>query len=197
MNTKKIVVGILGLGLLAAVAALAMLQLFAPGAAAVAQTNSGQPEMMLAVSEVVNGESYSGEVRVSFAEAAGLPTTAPAALGLFLKHSGDTLTLGAGPIEVEVAVERVNDEPPTTNIQASHGGDEVTVLVTEDTAVYADTTASPHITPEDITAGHKTIARTIAPGSLDDIGENMIVRVWGTEQNGQLVADVLVYELIK
>ncbi|MCL4261648.1 MAG: hypothetical protein KJ069_00465 [Anaerolineae bacterium] len=197
MNTKKLVIGILGLGLLVAAVALAMLQLFAPGAAAVAQTNSGQPEMVLAVSEVVNGESFSGEVRVSFAEAAGLPESAPTALGLFLGRSGDTLTLGTGPLEVEVAVERVNDEPPTTNIQASHGGDEVTVLVTEETAVYADTTASPHITPEDIAAGHKTIPRTIAPGSLEDIGENMIVRVWGMEQNGQLVADVLVYEPIR
>ncbi len=197
MNTKNLVIGVLGLGLLVAVAAFAMWQLFAPSTTAVAQTNSGQPEMVLAVSEVVNGESFSGEVRVSFAEAAGLPATAPAALGLFLGQIGDTLTLGTGPIEVSVAVERVNDEEPTTTVQATHGGNELTVLVTEDTAVYADTTASPHITPEDITAGHKTIARTIAPASLDAIGENMIVRVWGTEQNGQLVADVLVYEPIR
>ncbi len=197
MNTKKMVVGILGLGLLAAVAAFAIWQLFAPGTTAVAQSSAGQPEIVMAVSEVVNGESFSGEVRVSFAEAAGLPTTSPAALGLFLERSGDTLTLGTGPIAVEVGVERVNDEEPVTTIQASHDGDEVTVLVTEGTAVYADTTASPHITPEDIAAGHKTINRTIAPGSLDAIGENMIVRVWGAEQNGQFVADVLVYELIK
>lgn len=197
MNTKKLVIGILGLGLLVAAAAFAMWQLFAPGTTAVAQSSAGQPEIVMAVSEVVNGESYSGEVRVSFAEAAGLPTTASAAFGLFLGHSGDTLTLGTAPIAVEVGVERINDEEPVTTIQASHDGDEVTVLVTENTAVYADTTASPHITPEDIEVGHKTITRTIAPGSLDEMGENMIVRVWGTTQNGQLVADVLVYEPIR
>jgi hypothetical protein len=201
MNGKKLIVIVFTMGVLVGAAALALLQLFPTTEPALAQEGAGQPngqpKMVLAVSEVVNGETFSGQVEVSFTEAAGLPASAPAATGLFLSQSGDTLTLGTGPLELSVSVERLNDEEPTTSVQANHGGDEVTVLVTGETAVYADTTPQPDITPEDIEAGSKTIARTIAPGSLAEIGENMIVRVWGTEQNGQFVADVLVYEQIR
>jgi hypothetical protein len=69
--------------------------------------------------------------------------------------------------------------------------------VTADTIVYKDTTSTPEVTPEDLETGHKVITRTVEPGSLDEVGEGMILRVWGQTLGGRIVADVLVFEQIQ
>jgi hypothetical protein len=136
-------------------------------------------------------------VRVTYEDAAELPDEPAALSGLFVDRDGDTFTVGTGPVAVEVSVEVVNDQDPVTTIHANHHGDEAEFVVTPATIIYKDTTAQPQITPEDIEAGEMTILSTVAPGSLDEIGENMELRIWGTEQNGQLVADVLLYAPIR
>lgn len=199
MNRKFLIMGVFLAGFLGGALALVALQVFPLGTAVLAQTGgeSGERVVVIAVEEVINGETFAGEVRVVYEDAPELPAGPPAQRGLFLGRSSDMFTLGTGPLEVELAIEVLNDEEPVTTVQASHGGDEVTFTVTPDTIVYQDTTERPHITPADIEAGEMTISRTVAPGSLDEIGDTMIIRVWGTEQGGQLVADVLVYEPIR
>lgn len=192
LTATGLVVGALALALLLALPAPDAAQAQAPETAAPAQ-----PVMIMAVEQVVNGERFAGEVTVSFTDDPALPAAAPDRSGLFLNRSGDVLTVGTGAIEVEVGVEVFNDNDPVTTIQASHGGDELAIRVTPSTLIYADTTGRPEITPADITAGHKVIQRSLAPGSLDDIGEHMVLRAWGTLQNGELVADILVYEPIR
>lgn len=196
MNTKKLVLIGLGAGLVLGMVAVALFSLFPSPTPALAQSGAG-PEIIISVHEVVNGETFAGDVRISYVDAPELPAAAPAASGLFLGRDGNLLHLGAGGISVEVDTEQVNGEEPVTTVQASHDGETVTVQVTAATAVYADTTPHPDITPADIEAGSKTISRTVAPGSVDEIGENSIIRVWGSEQNGQIVADVLVHEPIR
>ena len=192
-----IVVGVILFGALAA-----LLGLLLPFVGTVAAQSPGEGAgservMLVAVEENINGESFGGEVRLTFKDAAELPEGAADASGLFLELGGNTLTLGTGPIEVEVGVEVVNDEEPVTTVNASHRGDEVAVTVNDNTIFYRDTTARPDITPEDIEAGEMVISGTVEAGSLDEIGENMLIRVWGSEQDGVFVADVLVYEPIR
>lgn len=188
------IAGVLLFGVIAVMASLLL-----PFAnTALAQNSGGSGRVMvLAVEQNINGERFGGEVRVTFEEAAELPAEAPDADGLYLGRDGSTLTLGGSPIEVTVDVEVVNNEEPATTVNASHGGAEMTVVVTDATLIYEDTTPQPDITPADIEAGELTVTRTVTPGSLDDLGENMLVRAWGSEQDGVLVADILVYEAIQ
>ncbi len=157
----------------------------------------GERVMVLAVEQVVNGESYGGEVRVRYEDPPELPSQAAQASGLFLGLDGSTLELGTGSIEVQVEVRIVNDEEPDETVNARHSGDEITVQVDADTVILEDTTPRPEITPADIEAGEKTIVRSVAPGSLDRLSENMLVRVWGSWQGDVLLADLVVYEAIR
>jgi hypothetical protein len=98
---------------------------------------------------------------------------------------------------VDVSVEALNDQEPVTTINASHDGDDVAVTVDENTVYYKDVTERPEITPEMIAAGEHQVTLELEPGSLDEIGDNMEIRAWGEVVDGQLVADVLVYGVIK
>jgi hypothetical protein len=197
---KWIVLSIFLVGFVVGAVALASFVLMSPGTAVLAQTGgeTGQPEAVIAVEQVINGESFSGEVRVIYEDSPDLPSEPAATGGLFLARNGDTFSVNSGPIEVEVSVDVVNDEEPVRSVSARPiGEDEASFVITDKTIIYEDVTEEPNITPEDIEAGELIITRTVVPGSADEIGENMVLRAWGSEQNGQIVADVLVYEPIR
>jgi hypothetical protein len=187
--------------ILLGVAAIVFIQAYNPPAAVSAQgveePVKHEKVIEIAVEKNVNGVVTSGEVTVTFDDPENLPNEGESALGVTLGRNGDVFTLGTGSIEVEIDVEVVNDEDPVTAINVSHSGDPVEIVVTADTIVYKDTTAPPEVTPEDLETGHKVVTRTVEPGSLDEVGEGMILRVWGETEGGRVVADVLVYEQIQ
>lgn len=163
--------------------------------------NAGEPgktekEIVIAVEENINGEVTAGEVTVTFADPPILPAERERALGVFLERQGGVLTLGTGSIEVEVAVEVVNDGDPVETVNITHSGDPVEVLVRSDSLVYKDITGRPEVTSADLETGRRVITRTVERGSLDELAEGMILWVWGEVQDGRVVADVLVYEQI-
>ena len=161
-----------------------------------AQESKPEKVMIIAVEEVVNGERFGGEVRITFEDPPELPDRGADAAGLFLSQDGDELTLGTGAIEVNVSVEIVNDEEPTTVVNASHDGDEVLLVVDENTVYYKDSTGRPEITKEIIEAGQLQLSRVLEAGSLAEIGKNTMVRAWGEVEDGRVVADLVVYEAI-
>lgn len=167
--------------------------------AAPASAQEPKPEkvMVIAIEEIKNGERLGGEVRITYADPPQLPEQAEDAAGLFLNRAGNVLSLGTGLIEVDVAVEVVNDQEPVTTVSASHDGDEVQVAVDENTTFYRDVTELPEITAEILAAGELQLTRVVEPGSLDEIGPNMEVRAWGELEGDQLVADVIVYNTIR
>ena len=199
----KRVLAISGLLLVAAVIAAGAIFVVSrlPTSTATAQEPAAQeskPErvMVIAVEEVENGERFGGEVRITFADPPELPERAEDAAGLFLGRDGDELSLGTGSIEVELSVKAINDEEPVTTVNASHDGDEVQVAVDENTVYYKDVTERPEITQEIVEAGQLQLTRTLEPGSLDEIDENMMIRAWGEVEGGRLVADLIVYDPI-
>ena len=167
--------------------------------ASTASAQESKPEqvMVIAVEEVKNGERFGGEVRITFSDPPELPGRAADASGLFLGRDGDELALGTGAIEVEVSVEFINDQEPETVVDASHDGDEVQVAVDENTVYYKDATGRPEVTKEMVEAGQLQLTRVLEPGSLDEIGENMLVRAWGQVEDGRLVADLIVYDPVE
>lgn len=162
-----------------------------------AQEAKAEQIMVIAVEEVVNGERFGGEVRISFTDPQELPERTADAAGLFLRREGEELSLGTGAIEVDVSVEVINDQEPVTVVNASHDGDEVQLVVDENTIYYRDATERPEITKEIVAAGQLQLTRVLEPGNLDEIGENMMVRAWGEVNDGVLKADLIVYDPIK
>ena len=187
--------------ILAGAAGFLLVQSTTPPVAVSAQEPVERPKaekiLEIAVEKNINGEVTSGQVQVRFEDPETLPVEGESAFGVFLGRDGEVITLGTGSIEVEVDVEVKNDEEPVRLVNVSHSGDPVNVMVNADTVVYADITPRPEISDADLESGSKTVTSTIVPGSLDAIGEGMILRVWGPTQDGVTTAEILVYETIE
>ncbi len=208
MRSRSLVLALAGV-LLFAVALVALLiggnKLNTPVAAAGDRSGSEESadngpaggEIVIAVEKTVNGDTTSGTVRLRFSDPDFLPADGPQATGLFLHRDGDQLALGAPPIEVAVDVEAINDAAPITVVNARHEGGEIAVQLGPDTRFYRDTTARPEITADIIAAGEVIIERTLEPGSAGDLGENMVIRVWGEMRDGGLQAQIVVYKPIR
>jgi hypothetical protein len=196
MKKNLVITGLLLLaGAIAVGAVLALPKLTSSTAAA--QGVKSERVLVIAVEQVKNGERFGGEVRIRYTDPAELPQRAEDASGLYLAREGQTLSLGTGAIEVEIAVEATNDEEPNTVIEASYDGAKTRLMVDENTIYYKDATGQPEITPEIIEAGELLLTRELEKGSLAGIGENMMIRAWGEQLDGSLVAKLVVYDPIQ
>ena len=165
-------------------------------------SETGERIMEIAVEDVIcdendECETHAGTVQIGFEEADGLPDIPPDMSGVFVSQAGDTVTLGTGSIEVEVSIEQVNDNEPVTAVSAVYSGPEVQLIVNENTQVYVDVTPHPQPTPNDLAAGTMMVKHVVEAGNLSELGEDTMVRAWGTMQGDALVAEILVYEPIR
>ena len=206
MSKRIIIGGVMAVLFLAAatlfVAAVQPFSAFASGQAQTGDTEEVEATqagdvMYIEISRNLNGEELSGGVFVTFENPDELPDAEPDAHGVFQGQSGNALTLGTGSIEVTVDVEQVNDQDPVTTANATYDGPEIDILFTDSTIFYEDTTEEPHIDRAEIEAGQLTVTRTLEPGTADSLSENMIIRAWGTMVDGQLVADIIVYQPLR
>ena len=180
-----------------AVTAFALTQSFLAPDPIAAEEGAPQPQMIIAIEEVKNGEVTSGEVRVSFTYPEEIPTGPTAASGLFLEMNGDEFTLGTGSIEVEASIEVINGEEPVETVNAVHDGADVPVRFTADTLFFLDTSDRVMPTTADLEAGEMVVERSLVAGSAAEIGDNMMVRVWGTVNGDIVEADVVIYTPIR
>jgi hypothetical protein len=162
-----------------------------------AQETKPEQIIVIAIEEVKNGESFGGEVRISFSDPTELPDRVEDTSGLFLSKDGQELSLGTGAIEVDVSVEIINDQEPKRVVNTSYDGGEVHLMVDENTIYYRDATVRPEITREILEAGQLQLTRVLETGSIDELGENMMVRAWGEIKDGRLLADLIVYDPIE
>jgi len=165
--------------------------------AQIEETKKHERIVEITIEKNVNGEITSGDVLITFEDPPILPVNRETALGVFLGREEDLLTLGTGSIKVEIGVEVVNDEDPVNIINISYTGDPVDIKISAKTVIYKDITEIPDVTVEDLNSGKKLVTREVVPGSLEELGENMVIRVWGNVDDGKVLADVLVYELIQ
>lgn len=202
MKKGPIVVGLFFISVGLAVAVFAIPWVTA-GSVQAQASSDGKPhkEIVLAVEKVVDGETISAEARIIFEDAPEIPESAPDAYGLFLSRDERWITIGSGPIDVSVQVEVINDQDPTRIVSASHSGEPVTFRVSDNTVFLKDTTQRPDLAAEDIAAasefGEIVVQGTTSIGSLEEIGENTVLRVWGEIQNGVLVAKLVVFEVLE
>jgi hypothetical protein len=83
-------------------------------------------------------------------------------------------------------------------VNLGHSGPEIEVVVSRDTIVYRDETEMPTANPETMKSGEQTIQQVIRPvDSLDEIGQNAELQVWGTKRGDRVVAEVVVYRIVE
>ena len=131
--------------------------------------------------------------------AAEVPQTKPDAFGVLLSVDEDGVTIGTGSIELDLEVTVLDGQEPDRQIVLSNDGPEVKVVLTPDTLLFREDTEMPghDIGDTVFQSGRIVIQQIVSPvDSLDGLGGNVEVQVWGTEQGGALVAEVLVYREI-
>jgi hypothetical protein len=124
--------------------------------------------------------SMSSAISVQFESAKELPATPPDVSGLFAERKDNSIfvTVGDGTFMGSV------DENGTVNTQVGGNSQKLEVVVTNDTLLYKDVT-------EVMTNGN--VQQKVAPGALDELGQNSFVTAWGERRGDRLIAKVLLY----
>ena len=179
-----LIIGVALLALLGGAAFMAGRLLGAPAAE--------QPSLLEGIPMGSEGGPAMMSIRIEMIPAPELPQTDPEMTGAFSYLEDNSLFItdmggmgmivssssGEGPSGGEVMQSNSNesDSPP------------VEVVVTRDTVIYMDATQPPSPGSEVV-----TVQQIVAPGTIDEIGENSIITVWGVRTGDRIVADVLLY----
>jgi hypothetical protein len=125
-------------------------------------------------------------VSIKETKAKELPQTSPTVVGVMTGRQDNVLSLGTGKISVNTHIKP--GAQPTT--QASYTGPVVQIVVAHDTQIYKDVTP---LNPEELFKTGGKVQQVVAPGTIDDIGQNTMVQVWGNRQGDRITASVLLY----
>lgn len=112
-----------------------------------------------------------------------LPATNPTVNGIFVERKDNSLFVGTGDINVIVQAGR-GEEPQT---DTNFSGPQVEVVVSAETVVYKDTT---ELNPEDPGA---EVQQTVEESTLDELGTQSSITVWGRKSGDRIIAEVLLY----
>jgi hypothetical protein len=175
-RTRSIVGGVVALIVLLAGAAFVGGQLLNQQAK---PQGAGGPLVMRSGGSGEGGAAMS-EVPVEFESAKELPAAPPEVVGLFAERKDNSLfvTVGDGTFSGSV------DENGAMNTQVGGNSQKLEVVVTNDTLLYKDVTE---------VMANGNIQQKVAPGSLDELGQNSFVTAWGERRGDRLIAKVLLY----
>ncbi len=120
--------------------------------------------------------------------AAELPQTPAEVKGLFQRRADSSIFIGTGQVKMMVQ----KSQSGVISTTSDFDGPVVEVVATHDTRIYCDVTMKQFDGPPP--AGQK-LKQVVEPGSLDDIGENSTLVVWGERRGDRVVATTLVYSL--
>jgi hypothetical protein len=107
--------------------------------------------------------------------------------GLFDHRKDNSIFVGTG--QVTMTVQR--DQSGNAQTSSGHDGPTVEVVVTPQTIVYEDVT-SRQFKGQPPAKGQK-VQQVLELGSLDKIGQNSMITVWGKKTGDRFIADILVY----
>jgi hypothetical protein len=115
-----------------------------------------------------------------------LPQTPADVRGLFDRRENNSIFVGTGQVTLMVQSDQNGNVEGSSNAT----GPTVEIVVTNDTIVYHDTTLERY---NGQPPASEKIQQVVEPGSLDDIGENSTLTVWGKKTGDRVIADILVY----
>jgi hypothetical protein len=129
------------------------------------------------------GSSVELTVELKVTPAAELPTRQPDANGLYVSREDNSLFIGTGQITMIVSDEG--------GASSEFDGPVVEVVVTGQTQVYKEVIAPPAPPAEGVT--EQVIQQKVAEGTIEEIGTDSNVTVWGRKVGDRIIADILVY----
>ena len=194
--------GLLGiLGILAAVACSTTAATGVDGRAESVQVSADEelePNRRPAprVMELV-GDDGSGPVSltVSIEPAPELPDSPSEASGVFSRREDNSIFVGTGAIELDVEVRQVEGGALEPSVTLSHSGPVVEAVVTHDTTLYRDETDIPGF--DEGKGGEITVQQVLEPvDSLEELGPNTELQVWGRRSGDRVIAEILVYRIV-
>ena len=186
--------GVLIAGIVVVVAVLAgaaylAARMLLPGKDSEMETGRGRT-MVLAVDDGSGPVTF----RVHVEPNPELPDRPAEAAGVFVKKEDNSYFVGTGSIELSVEV----DSNGKQDVGLSHSGPEIEVVVTHDTVLYREDTEMPSPKPGKDKSQEVTIMQEITPvESLEELGDNCEMQVWGRKQGDRIVAEVLVYRVVE
>lgn len=136
--------------------------------------------------DVISLQGPDGQMKtynLNIKPATELPATNPVVNGIFVDRKDNSLFVGTG--DINVIVEAAPGEEPQTDTNFS--GPKVEVVVSAETMVYKDTT---ELNPEDPGA---EVQQTVEASTLDEIGEQSSITIWGRKSGDRVIAEVLLY----
>ena len=97
--------------------------------------------------------------------------------------------------DLEVMVEV--DDTGEREVSFEHSGPEVEVVVSRDTILYQDVTRYVPDDPAARKSSERTVQQVVKPiDSLEEIGQNAEMEVWGERRGDRIVAEVVVYRIV-
>jgi hypothetical protein len=111
-----------------------------------------------------------------------LPKTQPDGAGIFVRREDNSIFIGTGKVILGISSE--SEASPS----GSYDGLAVEVVVNSETTIYKEVTLISGGPP---TSGE--IQQEVAEGTIEDIGDNSTISVWGRKVGDRIIADVLLY----
>ncbi len=111
-----------------------------------------------------------------------IPQTEPDVTGLLARRGDKSLFITTGNVVMAVGI----NPDGTLSVQGSADGPEVEVVIPHTAQIYVDTT-------EFAFAGDGKINQTVEPGSVDEIGKNSMISVWGERRGDRVIAHTVLY----
>ena len=116
-----------------------------------------------------------------------LPQTPADVSGLFDHRQDNSIFVGTGRVMISVSK---NVQTGKVETSSNHDGPTVEVVVTAQTKIYKDVTMDQFNGPPP--EGQK-IQQILEAGSLEDVGQNSAITVWGKKTGDRFIAEILVY----
>jgi hypothetical protein len=127
---------------------------------------------------------FGGGEFVSMNPAPELPERKPDLVGIYVRREDNSLFLGTGNVKFHTIRESDAEQP---RFESGYDGPLVEVLVTRSTRVYFDETDF-----EDRKPGADTVQQVVQEGTLEDLGQDHLIQVWGERQGDRVVAELVV-----
>jgi hypothetical protein len=197
MERKKIFMIVGGIGLVIVIGVAA----FLAGRLANQSAQSAQgPQGLVVSGENGAGMVTSGSFSMEIEPAPEIPTANPDAAGVVLKQVDNILTVGTGDASSGVmisssVVTEGNAAVTGGAIQidpmgsGEYSGPEVEVVVTKDTKIYRDATMDEF--QGGFPEGNTKIQMKVEEITIDQLGSNSFISVWGRRTGDRIIADVI------
>ena len=133
-----------------------------------------------------NAPGMQSTFEMAMEQAKEIPQTEPDVAGLLARRGDKSIFITTGTVVMTVGA----NPDGTLSVNGTADGPEVEVVIPHTAQVYVDTTGS---TRAGASQAGETIRQTVEPGTVDEIGKNSMVSVWGERRGDRVIAHTVLY----